>query len=122
MRRAWGVVAALALAGLGLGCASVESRGRTVYDLHCVMCHGDAARGDGYFADQLLTLPPDLTQLAEENGGEFPETRVRLAILGEGRDPHFSGAMPDFADLEMAGIALDSQLEAVVAYLASIQK
>ncbi|MDV4143760.1 c-type cytochrome [Shimia sp. FJ5] len=121
MRRAWGI-AALALAGVVIGCASVESRGRTVYDLHCVMCHGESGRGDGYFADQLLSLPPDLTRLARENGGTFPATRVALSITGEGRDAHFSGAMPDFSDLDVSGIAPDSQLEAVVAYLESIQQ
>ena len=121
MRRAWGF-AALALIGLGIGCASVETRGRVVYDTHCVMCHGETARGDGYFAGQLLFLPPDLTRLAQENGGAFPETRVRLAITGEGREPHFSGAMPNFADLDMSRLAMESQLESVVAYLASIQE
>ncbi len=115
-------MAVLALGGMVLGCASVETRGRTVYDLHCVMCHGDSGRGDGYFADQLLLLPPDLTLLARENGGTFPATRVTSSIVGEGRAAHFSGAMPDFADLNVSGIARDSKLEAVVAYLESIQQ
>lgn len=115
-------MAVLALGVVVLGCASVETRGRTVYDLHCVMCHGGSGRGDGYFADQLLLLPPDLTLLARDNGGTFPAMRVRASIVGEGRAAHFSGAMPDFADLDVSGIAPDSQLEAVVAYLESIQQ
>jgi mono/diheme cytochrome c family protein len=121
--RQTGLLAALALAGVAMGCATVqEHQGRGVYDRHCVMCHGDGARGDGFFADRLLILPPDLTQLARENGGEFPATRVRLAITGEGRDSHFSGAMPEFADLEVRGPSAEAQLAAVVAYLESIQQ
>ncbi|MCW9043541.1 MAG: cytochrome c [Pseudopelagicola sp.] len=127
MRQTGGLAAgfgtlALALVGGLMSCATIEPPGRRVYDEHCVMCHGAQGRGDGYFAERLLTLPPDLTRLAQDNGGTFPATRVTLAITGEGRDSHFSGAMPDLADLKLTGRAADRQLAAVVAYLETIQQ
>lgn len=121
MRIVLGGVMVMMVLGL-LGCAQKVGAGRYVYDKHCVMCHGPEGRGDGDFSDKLLKLPPDLTTLARENGGEFPRLRVSQIILGAGRDDHFSGAMPQFSQVAGSGAVARFQLDAVLDYLASIQE
>lgn len=56
--------------------------GKQTYKTFCVNCHGAAAKGDGYLVDSLKTRPTDLTVLAKQNGGVFPEDRVRASIDG----------------------------------------
>jgi len=60
---------------------SVE--GRDLYHAYCASCHGVDAKGGGPAAPALKTKPPDLTVLARNNGGRYPEDRVRKAITGE---------------------------------------
>ncbi|WP_204113858.1 c-type cytochrome [Shimia biformata] len=118
--KSWiGVTGAMALAVV-TGCAAVPGAGRTVYDQNCAVCHGPGGHGDGDFAAQLLTLPPDLTVLARNNGGSFPEDRVRAVIEGPGRADHFSGAMPEFGET-LPRLTGASQIDAVVHYLETIQ-
>lgn len=105
-----------------MGCAQKTGAGRAVYDKNCVMCHGAEGRGDGDFSGKLLKLPPDLTVLERENGGEFPRLRVREAIVGNGRGDHFSGAMPEFSEMAGNGAVASFQLEAVMDYLEAIQE
>ncbi len=104
-----------------VACSQNATVGRSVYDKHCVMCHGDNGRGDGDFTDKLLILPPDLTVLTRDNGGEFPRLRVSEAIEGTGRGEHFSGAMPEFSEVAGSGTIADAKLEALLTYLESIQ-
>lgn len=44
---------------------SIE-RGERVYRQYCVACHGKSGRGDGPFAERLITEPPDLTTLPRD--------------------------------------------------------
>lgn len=67
------------------------------WDYHeaCAACHGPDGNGDGAMASALKVPPPDLTTLAERNGGVFPYDRVFRVI--DGRDPvegHGTGDMP----------------------------
>ena len=121
MRHAWATAGILATA-LVAACAQNVATGRSVYDKHCVMCHGTGGHGDGDFADKLLKLPPDLTVLARENGGTFPRLRVTESIVGSGRGDHFSGAMPQFAEVAGSGKLADYRLEALLDYLETIQE
>jgi mono/diheme cytochrome c family protein len=57
-------------------------RGRSLYDVYCVACHGKGLEGDGPIAGDLETPPSDLTRISERNGGEFPFTRVYSIIEG----------------------------------------
>jgi len=41
------------------------------------------AKGNGPAAPALKTRPPDLTILAKDGGGRFPEDRVRKTIMGD---------------------------------------
>jgi mono/diheme cytochrome c family protein len=60
---------------------SVE--GPDLFRAYCASCHGKDAKGNGPAAVALKAKVPDLTLLAKNNGGRFPEERVRKTILGE---------------------------------------
>jgi mono/diheme cytochrome c family protein len=51
----------------------------------CAACHGEAARGEGPMAPNLLLKPPNLRRLSALNDGTFPTARVISRI--DGRDP-----------------------------------
>lgn len=55
--------------------------GKSEYDSHCSICHGDA-KGNGVFGDSLKAVPPDLTLLARNNRGVFPADHVSRVIDG----------------------------------------
>ena len=57
-------------------------RGRSLYDVYCVGCHGKDLEGNGPVASELKTSPSDLTRISERNGGEFPFAKVYSTIEG----------------------------------------
>ena len=57
--------------------------GPTLYRTYCATCHGTDATGNGPMAGALRVAPPDLTRIAERNGGSFPMVRVQRIIAGE---------------------------------------
>jgi mono/diheme cytochrome c family protein len=75
--------------------------GKDLYREYCAVCHGTSGKGDGPAAGALKVLPPDLTQIAQKNGGKFPEIRVQHIINGEGDEPvaHGSKDMPVWGSL-----------------------
>src|SRR5690606_12142604 len=56
--------------------------GGELFDQFCAACHGPEGRGDGPVAPTLNVLVPDLTRLAERNGGVFPAGDVRDVVDG----------------------------------------
>jgi mono/diheme cytochrome c family protein len=58
-------------------------QGPALYKAYCAVCHGSDARGNGPMAAALKVPPPDLTRIAERNGGMFPMARVERIISGE---------------------------------------
>ncbi len=56
--------------------------GKDMYRRYCAACHGSSGRGDGPVAGALGEKPRDLTTLARDNGGTFPEAEVVRAIDG----------------------------------------
>jgi len=57
--------------------------GPEMYKNYCAVCHGEAMKGDGPAASALKTIPPDLTILAQSNGGKYPSAKVANAIRGD---------------------------------------
>jgi len=53
----------------------------------CAGCHGADGKGG---------IGPNLTTLAQNNGGVFPREAVMATIDGLNRPPHFATAMPEF--------------------------
>ncbi|SEW23740.1 Cytochrome c, mono-and diheme variants [Cognatiyoonia koreensis] len=105
--------------------------GRKEYLDKCAACHGTDAKGSGSFGRNLFVEPPDLTTLSQDNGGVFPRTEVMSIIDGLQRDPHFSGAMPEFGAGDLGelviveedgiGTPVPEKLLALTDYLESIQ-
>lgn len=102
----------LATAALGFGWAAgtawaagdepvdSPSAGAVTYRTYCASCHGSDGRGEGYIAPTLRVKPTDLTRLAAENEGVFPEPSVREAIDGRSDvRAHGSREMPIWGDI-----------------------
>jgi mono/diheme cytochrome c family protein len=76
-------VAALAtIATPSFAAEPAKSLGRTEYDGHCAVCHGEKASGFGAFGGMMTGQVPDLTTLSKRNGGVFPFERVYQTIDG----------------------------------------
>ncbi len=79
--------AAAVLAVLAVGTTAqtfdlTDYSGAELFDRFCAACHGPEGRGDGPVAPTLNVLVPDLTRLAERNGGTFPSADVRDVVDG----------------------------------------
>jgi mono/diheme cytochrome c family protein len=69
--------------------------GQEMYVEYCAACHGRSGKGDGPAVPALKIPPANLTTLAAQNGGQFPEARVLQAIkAGPSIPAHGSQEMP----------------------------
>jgi len=106
------------------------NQGSILYQRNCTNCHGTRARGDGQIARLLTVKPTDLTQLAANNGGEFPTEEVFKAIDGrKGVLGHGMRDMPIWGDVFLAddgGPEAEQEakrkIRSLVVYLKKIQK
>jgi mono/diheme cytochrome c family protein len=57
--------------------------GEEMYKTYCAVCHGVDGKGSGPAAEALKVPPPDLTTLAQKNGGKYPALKVSAIIRGE---------------------------------------
>lgn len=100
----WRNVARLSMLGIALfahiiGVALAQdgqnASGELEFRQYCSPCHGLKGTGDGPVARTLKTKPADLTSLAKNNGGVFPEKEVHGFIYGTKTIPsHGSREMP----------------------------
>ena len=104
----------------------------------CSRCHGSDGKGDGPIAKDLETAPPDLTQLAADNGGSFPDERVKRSIDGRSTEAgHGSRQMPVWGnwfefDVTAGGLLktdqaktqaeINARVERITAYVKSLQR
>jgi mono/diheme cytochrome c family protein len=105
--------------------------GMEMYQQLCSSCHGVSAHGDGPVSSLLKIAVPDLTRLAQREGGEFPTEDVRRTIDGRwDRRAHGARDMPVWGwqlyDSSAANDAaeraqVDSMIGRLVDYLRSIQ-
>jgi mono/diheme cytochrome c family protein len=65
-----------------LGPGGAVTSGKIEFRQYCAQCHGMDATGDGPVANALKKKPANLTMLAKNNGGVFPEQEVRDFIDG----------------------------------------
>jgi mono/diheme cytochrome c family protein len=110
------------------GTAHAESSGAYAFRTHCASCHGVDGKGDGPVTDSLRYRPPDLTLIAQRNGGRFPAEKVTRIV--DGRNPvkgHGSAEMPIWGDaFRTAETGYDeatakARVKAVVDHLKAIQ-
>lgn len=101
--------------------------GREIFLANCAVCHGSYAEGDGPAMSALDAHAPDLTEIAQRRGGYFPYDEVRAIVDGR-RDvaEHGPRLMPVWGQEFTAPSGDDNhawdQIEAVVAYLESVQE
>jgi mono/diheme cytochrome c family protein len=60
----------------------VVTSGKLMFRQYCAQCHGMSGTGNGPVAPALKKKQPNLTLLAKNNGGVFPEKEVREFIDG----------------------------------------
>ena len=65
-----------ALSVSGSALAEEATIGAAEYRISCLSCHGVGGRGDGPMAQFLTIKPTDLTQLANNNGGQYPDLKA----------------------------------------------
>jgi hypothetical protein len=104
---------------------------KELYQRLCSGCHGERGEGDGIIGTYFKMRPPDLTQLAQKNGGQFPADEVRRIV--DGRDTpgaHGSRQMPVWGvalyDTDAKNPRQEQQvnemIDRLVEYLRTIQK
>jgi mono/diheme cytochrome c family protein len=107
------------------------SQGPTLFAAYCADCHGPAGRGDGPRAVALVPPPPDLTRIAERNGGQFQADSVAARIDGRvvvrAHDPSEMPVWGRTLDDRNAALAEELKLTPaliaeIVAYLATLQE
>lgn len=78
----------------------VISAGAQTYYRFCSVCHGETAKGDGQFSENMKVAPPDLTTLTKSNNGVFPWIHLYSIIDGTNiSKAHGSKEMPIWGDL-----------------------
>jgi mono/diheme cytochrome c family protein len=65
-----------------MGPGGVVTSGKLMFRQYCAQCHGMSGTGNGPVAPALKKKPANLTLLAKNNGGVFPEKEVREFIDG----------------------------------------
>lgn len=133
------ILLAAAVATAGAACTTPGTSERDIHELSgvemyerlCSSCHGVSGRGDGPVASLIEVGVPDLTRIAQRDGGEFPTEDVRRTIDGRwDRRAHGARDMPvwgwqlyDSTSLDDAAerARVESMIDRLVSYLRSIQ-
>jgi mono/diheme cytochrome c family protein len=135
------LVIAMMFSGLAAGAAQTAeihqvpikhtswASGQQMYREYCAACHGENATGAGPAASACTIKPPDLTKLADRNGGKFPYDHF-YAVMQFGTQlttpAHGSADMPIWLPLLSSlngnheGLALQ-RMHNLAAYVASLQ-
>ncbi len=112
----------------------IVTTGKLEYRSHCAQCHGPNAKGDGPVAPALTKKPTDLTMLAKNNNGEFPEKRVEAFIDGSAMVAahgtrempiwglEFRKPSPSSSQAQRTTQEVNQRTKLLVDYLKSIQK
>lgn len=80
-------------------------RGRAIFSAHCAECHGEGGKGDGERADEIDTVPADLTDLGEL-ATLSRDTLFEIVSQGSGDDmPAFAGELSETERREVVAYA-----------------
>jgi mono/diheme cytochrome c family protein len=85
--------------------------GKQMYGNYCAPCHGADGRGNGPVAAALKKSPTDLSTLAKNNHGKYPDAHV-LAVLKFGVDnpAHGNAQMPVWGPI-LTGLNVNNSQE-----------
>lgn len=80
---------------------TAASSGEEMFNTYCAVCHGKSGKGDRPAATEFKIMPANLTLLAKNNNGTFPEAYVAQVIQTGPRDAkaHGSKDMPVWGKL-----------------------
>ncbi len=109
--------------------------GEAEFNNSCASCHGSDAKGAGFLTRLFRGVDPgDLTQLAANNGGEFPSERVfevidgraEVAAHGDRKMPvwgerYWATAMSEYGPEEFNEQRAQIRVQELVVYLEAIQ-
>ena len=75
--------------------------GQEMFNTYCAVCHGTSGKGDGPASGEFKIPPANLTLLAKNHNGTFPEAYVSQVIQTGPRDAkaHGSKDMPVWGKL-----------------------
>jgi len=107
--------------------------GAKTYFRFCSVCHGENGDGNGFYAANLTTPPPDLRQLLANNNSQFPWKRAYESI--DGRSKHMAHGTPEMPvwselfdlrswgqeDARFADVIVRGRIFELLLYLESIQ-
>jgi mono/diheme cytochrome c family protein len=105
--------------------------GERMYANYCAVCHGNNGKGNGPAAKALNISPADLTRLAQQNHGKFPDSHVYTVIHGDTNAAvaHGTKDMPVWAALftqSSGGVPPDSEVHQRISnltkYVESLQQ
>ncbi|MBZ5574144.1 MAG: cytochrome c [Acidobacteriia bacterium] len=65
--------------------ATSPASGHDMFMSYCASCHGKDAKGNGPAAAALNAAPADLTSLAKQNGGKYPDMKVTSVVRGQAK-------------------------------------
>ena len=74
---------------------TVPTNGKQMYTNYCAPCHGVDGKGQGPAASALKAPPTDLTVLAKNNNGKYPDAHIVTVLrFGSELPAHGSARMP----------------------------
>jgi len=101
--------------------------GRQMFTDYCAPCHGRDGRGEGPLASGLQRSPTNLTELARNNRGRFPELRMTSVLeFGVTSSGNHSSQMPVWGPVfvrisHLSPNDKDLRIVNLIRYLESIQ-
>jgi mono/diheme cytochrome c family protein len=81
---------------------TAANNGKQMYNSYCAPCHGTDGKGNGPVAPQLKIPATDLTVLAKNNGGKFPDTHI-VAVMQFGSELQGKGMTHGTAEMPIWG-------------------
>jgi mono/diheme cytochrome c family protein len=81
---------------------TAANNGKQMYNSYCAPCHGTDGKGNGPVAPQLKQPATDLTVLAKNNGGKFPDAHL-VAVMQFGSELQGKGATHGTAQMPVWG-------------------
>jgi mono/diheme cytochrome c family protein len=98
-----------------------------MFNTYCAVCHGKSGKGDGPAASEFKIPPANLTLLAKNHNGAFPEAYISEVIQTGPRDAkaHGSKDMPVWGSLfthlgDSATVKL--RIHNLTAYIGTLQE
>lgn len=73
--------------------------GVEMFKAYCASCHGTDGKGGGPAASALRKAPVDLTLLARNNGGKYPDQAISNQLRMSSESAHGSADMPVWGPL-----------------------